>query len=187
MRSAVSNSVGGPRPSKWRLRTTLKRRVEYRPIENDDLRYAWAAYKAGKLKDMGGPLSLEGMSATEFKAAFESFVLTEFDAAWTMFAQTSKGFMPTGFIFCSWAPRSSYMIIVGVVWMPWASNRNIVESIVKFMQAAGKEYPMLGYALPEHKQLYEVCCMHGVMRRIGTSMIVFPSHSAAVFETRAKQ
>lgn len=168
---------------KWRRDKTLKRVPSYRPIEDDDVKYAWAAYKKGALSTMGEAFSKD-MSADEFRKLFEAFVISNHHAAWTLSAPTAKGKIPVGIVLAAWAPNAPYMIVNGCCWFPWASKRNIIEASVCFLNGVRKEHPLMFYALPEHKRTYEVCCMHGVIRRSGTSFVAFPGKQAAVFETR---
>src|SRR5882762_7745338 len=97
----------------WRLSKTLDRKIEVRPIEQDDVKYAWAAYKKGDPGSMGPPFDKEGFDAPSFKSAFEAFVLTRSHAAWIVSGHTSKGFIPIGIVLGSWAPEQAYMIIIG--------------------------------------------------------------------------
>lgn len=161
----------------WRLKKTLARRIEIRPIEDADVRYAWAAYKLGKF-----PILPEGMDAAQFKSAFEMLVLTTYPATWVVSAESHKGFIPSGIVFASFAPLNAYLIIMGITWFPWVSKRNILEGTVAFFNGVRKQLPIIGYANEEHKKLYEVCCMHGIMRRVGTSHVIFKDGPAAVFE-----
>lgn len=165
----------------WRLRKTLARRIEVRPIEASDVPYAWATYKKGGLAEFG---FAETLTADQFKQAFEQTVMTQYPATWAVLADTPKGVIPVGFVFCSWAPLNAYLIIMGISWCPWATKRNILEGTVAFFNSVRKQVPWMGYANDKHKKLYEVCCMHGIMRRIGTSHVVFPDGPAAVFEGR---
>ncbi len=165
----------------WRLRKTLARRIEIRPIEDADIGYAWAAYKTGGLSEMGFAQSL---TADKFKIAFEHSVITQYPATWVVMAQTSKGFIPVAFVFGAWAPLGAYLIVMGISWFSWASKRNILEGTVGFFNSIRKELSVMGYANEKHKKLYEVCCMHGIMRRIGTSHVALPDGPAAVFEGR---
>ncbi len=165
---------------KWRLSKTLSRRVEIRPIENDDVKYAWAAYKQGKLSDMGFS---ENLDAQTFKTTFEGFVLTHAHAAWTVSAETKKGFMPIGLALGQWGP--AFMIVTAIKWFPWATRRNIVEGTVSLFNGMRKEkFPAIGFANEEHKPLYEACCMHGIMHRIGTSHSLGEKYT--VFEVRTQ-
>jgi hypothetical protein len=186
LQSTKSASVSAPQANKWRLRRTLKRRAEFRPIENGDVRYTFAAYRKGSLSSLGEDFANTDMNADEFKAAFEGFVLKNFHAVWTLFATTPKGVIPVGIVFAEGAPNGPYMIVTAAVWFPWASKRNMVEAMVSFLDSVRKQVALVFYAVPEHKRMYEVCAMHGVVRRVGTSYTVIPGKAAAVFETRVK-
>jgi hypothetical protein len=150
----------------WRLGKTLSRQIEVRPIEDDDVKYAWAAYRKGALEAMGFAPDLNAQTFTD---AFESYVLTNARAAWTVMAQTKDGFIPIGFVLGDWAPQGAFMMIVGISWFPWATRRNIVEGTVAFFSRVRKEMNLMGFASREHMPLYDVCCAHAVMRRVGTS------------------
>lgn len=165
------------KPERWRLSRTLRRDVEVRPIEQEDVRYAWGAYAKGALDGMG---FVPGLDAPTFKRAFEAYVLTNTHAAWTIIAKSPKGRMPVGFVFGGWAPHETYMTIIGICWFPWASKRNILEGTVNFFDRLRKQMKWMGFAAPQHKRLYEVCCMHGIMRRVGTTNMTAPP--CAVFE-----
>jgi hypothetical protein len=170
------------RPS-WRLRKTLARKVECRPIEDEDMRFIWAAYKKGALATMGPDFADGQMDAVQFREKFENAVLENYHAGWTVFGETSRGMIPIGIAFGAWAPVGAYLIITGIAWFPWASKRNILEGTVAFFDALrNAKTPWVGYAKSNAKRLYEVCCMHSIMRRVGTSHIVFPGEPAAVFE-----
>lgn len=183
----MKSDSGSAKPhSKWRLKKTLKRKVDFRPIEDADVKYVWAAYKKGAMAPMA-PMGFEGtdLTADEFKARFEEIVVTRYPATWVLFANSKRELRPVGVVFGAWAPNAGYIIISGMCWFPWASKRNIVESIVNFLNGVRKDFMLMFYALPEHKRTYEVCAMHGIVRRVGTSYTAIPGHAAAVFESRA--
>lgn len=178
--STKSESGSAPRVRNWRLSRTLRRATRYRPIENEDIKYLWAAYKHGAFPDMEPDLPPD-----QFKAGFERAVLEKCHAVWTLFAGTKKGFLPVGVVFAAWAPNGPFLIVTSAVWLPWATKRNIIECMVGFLNGVRKEFSLQFYCLPEHKRLYEVCQMHSIVRRVGTSLIAIPGKSAAVFETKA--
>lgn len=179
-----SDSGSAPQAiKKWRLKRTLNRQASYRPIEQEDIRFIWAAYKKGALASMG--FADESLTAEQFKSEFEKLVLDNFHGVWTLFAPTKKGSIPVGIVFAAWAPNALYMIVTGMCWFPWSSKRNKIEAMVGFLNGVRKELSLMFYALPEHKRLYEVCAMHGIVRRIGTSYSAIPDKASAVFETRA--
>lgn len=186
MQSQSTKSASGsePRASKWRLKKTLSRAIDYRPIEAEDVKYAWAAYKQGKLTEI---FDNDSMSPEDFRAAFERFIIERCHAAWTLFAHTKKGFIPVGLVLAAWAPNAPYLIVADISWMPWASKRNIVECTVGFFAGARKDFAFVGYATQEHKRMYEVCMAHGIMRRVGTSYTAIPGKACAVFETKTPE
>ena len=178
-----SESGSEPRRRKWGLdrSQTLRRTIDYRPIELEDVRYAWAAYKQGSLKEMGFE---EGMAPELFRESFSNAVLNNCHAAWTIFGHTKKGFIPVGLLLAVWGPGQTFLTVLGIAWMPWASARNIVECTVGFFEGTRKEFSFMGYATHDHKKVYDVCRELGIMRRIGTSYTAMPGNAAAVFETR---
>lgn len=168
----------------WRLTKTLGRKVECKPIEDADMRFVWAAYRKGALSTMGPDFTDGQMEASVFKQKFEKTVLDNYHAGWTIFGETSKGIIPIGLAFGAWAPVGAYLVITGIAWFPWATKRNIIEGTVSFFAGLRKQMPWIGYARANSKRLYEVCCMHGIMRRVGTSHVVFGDEPAAVFEAK---
>lgn len=166
-------------PTRWRLKKTLARHVDVRAMEPDDVRYLWAAYKKGAAFGEAFP---PDMDAAAFRKKFDD-IAGGLSEGWLISADTREGFRPAGAIFGAVAPLGAYMVIVGGVWFPWATKRNVLEGTVAFLNTVRK-LPVVWYATEEHKRLYEVCCMHGIVRRVGTSFVVFPGREAAVYETR---
>lgn len=174
--------------ARWRLKRTLKRRTEFRPIEDTDCRYAWAAYKKGALASLGERFKAK-FTPEEFYAAFVDEVKVNYAGAWTLSANTPKGFMPVGIVLGFWShpnPQFAPFMIVGdMLWFPWATARNKIESAVGFFNAIRREIPLVEYADDKAKPFFEMIAQHGIMRRVGTSFNVFNGRPAAVFETRA--
>jgi hypothetical protein len=174
----------------WKLGNTLrqneefklKRKLEYRPIEDEDVRYAWAAYKMGALKSAFE----DGLTPEAFKTEFVQFILSRYDAAWVLFAETRNGFIPAGLALGFWphAAVSHFLIFNNFVWFPWATPRNRIESSVNFFKWIRHDIPMIGFARPRDKKFCEVLAQHGLLAKVGTTFNVFPSEKAAVWETR---
>lgn len=136
---------------------------------------------------MAGPFAEPGMTAEQFKVAFQTRVTTHYHGAWTMFAETRKGFMPVGMAFAFYShpdeTLAPFMIIADIVWFKWASARNKIESAVNFFKKVG--IPMVDYAVGEvNRRFFEVLAQHGVVRRVGTTFTVVRGEPVAVFETR---
>lgn len=174
-----------PKPC-WRLTKTLSRRPNFRPIKDSDISYAWAAYRAGDTFRDVFPAEL---TAPEFKQAFGELVNGRYDAAWVLFAETSKGFLPVGLALGFWPHRVArpFMVLDAMVWFPWASPRNRIEATTKFVNEVRHEVPLLAFARERDKRYLEMLARHGVARRIGTSMNVFAGETASVWETTRDQ
>lgn len=174
----------------WRLSKTLDRRVAFRPIEADDIKYAWAAYKNGALTSMGPKWADTSMDAARFAQEFQVEVTTVYHGAWVLLAESRKGFLPIGVVLGFYShpdPRFAPFMIVGdMVWFPWATARNKIEAAVNFFNTIRSEIPMVEYASERHKRFFEMLCMHGIMRRVGTMHNVYRGEPVAVFETKTR-
>src|SRR5262245_34194038 len=173
----------------WRLRRTLARRLSFRPIEAEDIRWAYAAYKKGALAQLAGPLIDTGMTPDEFGVAFQPLVTTRYHGAWILFTETKRVFCPVGLVVAFYShpepALSPFMILGDIIWFPWASVRNRVEAAVYFFHVIRSSLAMVGYANGEaSKKFFEMICQHGVMRRIGTTFNMIKDDPVAVFETR---
>jgi hypothetical protein len=165
--------------------------VDFRPIEAGDVRWTYAAYKAGALASMGGPFTETAMSAAEFKSAFEAEVTSRYAGAWTLFAMTARGFIPVGCVLGFYShpdPRLSPFMIVGdMLWFPWSSARNRIEAAVNFFKVIRLTIPMVEYADENARPFFEMIARHGIVRRVGTMFSVYPDKPTAVFETIRKE
>lgn len=140
---------------------------------------------------MAGPFVKTEMNAEQFKETFEAVVIARYDGVWTMFAETKKGFMPVGMIFAFYSHPdpvlSPFMIVGDLIWFPWASPRNKIESAVNFFTKIRNEIPMMDYAYGEtNKRFFAMLAKHGIMQRVGTTFNVKKGEAVAVYETRIK-
>lgn len=178
-----------PGPQRWRLKRTLARRVEFRRSADEDLKYIWAAYKKGALEPMAGPFADTGMDRDAFKETFGHALLHRYDAEWTLLAECAKGFIPVGLVLAFHGHKdttiSPFMVIGDILWFPWASHRNKIESAVNFFNRMRNEIPMIDYAHGDtNKRFFEMLARHGIMRRVGTTFSIVHGEPTAVFETR---
>lgn len=173
---------------RWTLKRTLKRKTHFRPLEEEDIQYIWVAYKSGRLETMGPPFDSDDLSPDEFKQEFLAQVEVVYHGAWTLFAETKRGYLPSGLVLGFWShadPRFGVFMNVGdMIWFPWATDRNKVEMAVNFFNEIRKDISMVEYAKLDDKKFFETIAKHGVMRRVGTMHNIYEG-PAAVFETRA--
>lgn len=166
----------------WRLSRTLKRASDVSPIEEEHIKYLWAAYKKGALSDIFDGTDL---NARDFKNSLEDIVLSNFDAAWII--SCNEDDLPCGLVLGNWHPlKDDVMFISMIAWFPWATKRNIVEGTIRFLDDVRKELSLIGYASMEHKNLYDVAARHGVVRRVGTTHN-FKEEPVAIYETKQQQ
>lgn len=168
---------------KWQLYRTLKRRPKFHPLEVEDVKYLWAAYKKGAFDG----LIKDGMQADEFENFVLADLVVRFHNIWTLTGKTRHGEIPIGIILGFWPHPSDvvpFMILDSMKWFPWSSHRNRIEGVVGFLNEARKEIPMLGFVNPKDKDFFTMIAKHGIIRRVGTTHNLFNGEPAAIFETR---
>lgn len=136
---------------------------------------------------MGGRFAKDDMDAAAFAVLFEAEITTKYHGVWTLFAESPKGFIPVGFVLGFWShpiPEfAPFMLLGDMIWMPWSTPRNRVEAAVNFFNQARKSISFMEFAQEPEKKFFEMLCKHGVMRRAGTSNVVYRGEAAAIFET----
>ena len=168
------------------LKKVLARRIDIHPLDEEHIKYIWAAYRRGALKGFAESLEVEGLKPHDFAQAFLDHVAANFQEAWVLFAETREGFQPAGFI-VAWT-RGRVVEIAEMIWFPWATPRNVFEAVVHFMEGARKDgLVVFEYARFEDKRFFERVSSLGVMRKIGHSHSLYPDRRAVIFETMRKQ
>lgn len=169
---------------KCRLSRTLKRFVEYRPMDDEHMRYVYAAYKKGALDELLEPFTEYDMTPPEFREAFLEHAVMYYDDMWVFYANSLRGeYEPVGFVGTSRTKVRQPVFIVNAIWFPWASARNRIESMVNWLNDRRREDIVTEYAQMKDKKFFEHICRHGIMRRVGTKQNFYPEGNAAEFET----
>lgn len=171
---------------RYRLSRTLKRFVEFRPMDDEHMRYVFAAYKKGAMKETGGFFDDEGMSAPEFKEAFYRYAQMYYDDAWVFYATSLRGvYEPVGYVATTRTKAAQPLFIADTIWFPMASSRNRVESMTNWLNEMRKENVVTEYSQMKDKKFFEHICRHGIMRRVGTRIGFYQDGgNAAEFETK---
>jgi hypothetical protein len=159
--------------------------VDIHHLEDADLKFVWAAYRLGALTSLAPVFERPGMKSQEFAEVFVDHLLANFTDAWIAEAETLEGFKPAGLIIV-WT-RGRVIEIGDMVWFPWASARNTLESVVKFMDQLRRDFVVLEFARIEDKKFFERVAAHGVMRKIGHAHSIYPNGPAVLFETIRKE
>lgn len=147
------------------------------------------AYEAGHLSSLGGSFEKDGLSEADFGEAVESEIEGNYDAIWALLAKTRGRMVPVGFVFGFWAhPKIPPFMHVGdMIWMPWATRRNIVEASVHFFNRIRREIKLIEYARIKDKKFFQMLCDHGIMRHVGVSHVIYENEPAHIFETKAPE
>ena len=78
--------------------------------------------------------------------------------------------MPVGVILGELRPK---MLMIGdILWFPWASPRNRLESVLAFVNSQRDEITIVVWSRFGLRKSWEHVCKYAVMRRIGTIMDV---------------
>src|SRR3989304_122510 len=109
-----------------RLSRTLKRPVSFRDLHEDDGKYFWLLYKLGKLE-----IFEKELNVNDFRKSLWTYIFKVYNYVWVLEAKTAKGYQPTGFLF---GKMLGPIIEIGdMIWLPWATDRNKLESLVNFL------------------------------------------------------
>lgn len=125
-----------------------------------DLKYLYAAYKGGAF-----PLE-EGLNPAEFSDQVKEF-LAQFPAEWIFDAPTKDGIIPVGVGLAAYS-MGELVILGDVIWFPWTSLRNKLESALNLIEASRGENILLDFASEEDQSFYVRLCKYGSIRRVGT-------------------
>lgn len=144
---------------KLRLNRTLKRGVENRSLQDDDMKWLWAAYKLGTFEAIP-----KGLRVDEFKATV--FGQLDFiDALDVVIAKTERGKIPVGLMT---ARVDDLGLWPSADWFPWASPRNKIEGVIVYINTARRSHLVLLLGAPDEKAFLTHVCKYGIMRRVGT-------------------
>ena len=145
------------------------------------MKWVWAAYRKGALKDLSEFFSGDPKEFTnEWAALLDSDIY-----CWICVADTPQGRVPVGLALGR--PFVYGMLLMGnLTWFPWASERNIYESTVNLVNDLRKEAVLLFHVEQHDKEFAVQMCRHGIMRRVGTLMDV-ENGPLAVFQSRSPQ
>lgn len=159
---------------RYRLYRTLKRSPRFEDFTENDLKYIYASYKL-----TGGDIEPE-----EFHKITLEEIDTSYDYAWTLKALHKDKLSPVGVIFG--IENNGVINIVNVIWFKWATLRNKLESILKFLSIIRKKYLMTMNVPQEQKKFMLHLCHYGMLHRVGSLLDIYQEPSP-LFQTRYKK
>lgn len=126
------------------------------------------------------------MSGPDWVEYTAEFLIEHYAQAWTLCAKTREGKRPAAIVLLHQPDkRAAVLWMADVIWFPWATARNKLESIVYFMNAMRKDWLIMEFAVPNEQAFFDHVCRYGVMRRAGTLYDLY-TVPAAVFQTRKR-
>lgn len=152
--------------------------------------YLWAAYRKGSF-DIVHPVFKEHLTKDEFLNALVGFMDDNTLAAFIFMAEVSGKLQPIG-LGLFWE-RGRILQTENLIWFPWSTKRSILESYVSFIanfrkeihEGSGKNYVILEFAMEKDQKYFDHVCRYGVMRRVGTSLEVYPDAKSCIYESRS--
>lgn len=138
-------------------------------MQDGDLAYAYAAYKQGAFPGMPEGLRPRGFDLKFYEAA--AFV----EEIYTLTARHDGGRRPVGLILARIAeePDMAPRIEPHLLWFPWATPRNKLETSVKWLAEMRLKYLVLIMTPLKDKIFFTHLCRHGVLRVIGKIHFLF--------------
>ena len=142
---------------------------------DDDLKFLWAAYRKGTFQ------LEEDLTQGMFKDALANH-LAAFNAIYILLARVQDGQRPVGLVACH---DQGYRLEPHVIWFPWASDRNKLESTLNFCNKIRVTRVMILFAPQKDTPFFEHVSRYGVLQRRGTISRFFEDGQfAAIFQTR---
>lgn len=153
-----------------------------------DLKFVFAAWRMGKLDFPTFRPDLDDVErashATEFCRQLHEFLVSNYHRQFALVANSSEGKLPVGFALLFQPHVGSSILIMGdIIWMPWASARNKLETVVHMMNALRRDSVVLEFSPPSEQPFWDHVCRYGVMRRVGTTFDIY-AEPAATYQTR---
>lgn len=145
-------------------------------MDVEDIKYLWPAYKNGET-----PLE-EGLSPSDFQGIMEKHIGDNYELSFLVEAPTKKGKFPIGILFAN--HMGPFLNPTPPVWFSWASPRNKIEGMVKFLNDMRKDYLLAGYCMEKDKRFLEYIARHGIIRRVGKITGIYKNEDAPFFQSR---
>jgi hypothetical protein len=135
--------------------------------EAADFGYVWAAHRMGAFDQMFG----DDFDQETFKAMLKSYFAL---GKWfTLRAENShypvaRGMIPVGLMGCELPERLGRPLLQPhAFWFPWASHRNKVETVLRFLYDLRESTSILIFARPDTDAFFKIMKKYQVLRRIG--------------------
>lgn len=159
------------------MKAIVKRDIRFKVLEEEDLKWLWAAYKRGAFKWL--PSDMDGQV---FKDRALKLLATVSEA-FVAYAPGHLDDQPVGLISLAIDQHDNYE--VHVEWFPWATARNKIEVTAKFLREVGRYKNLVVYSEVKNKRFFERMMDYGILRRVGHVSNFFRGGDQAImFQSR---
>lgn len=124
------------------------------------------------------------ISPEEFHEKTMEYISTHCDYAWVLKANSEKGFIPVGFMYGIECDK--YINIISIDWFDWASVRNKLETVLKFIVVNQKSRVFARLSDKDEKRFHQRLCQYGVLHRVGTFEDI-DDEKTPFYQTRLKR
>ena len=154
------------------------------------MKYIWAAYKKGALKDISPDFKDPDYTPEELAHIYDLYLGVNGLSSFTGYAESEEGVRPVG-LFVFWA-RGPILQVNEFVWFPWATSRMKFEVGLKFFDQArrtehpetGRNYMVLEFARDGDKKYFEKMMNLGVLKRCGGIDGLYPEDKCILYYTK---
>jgi len=124
-----------------------------------------------------------GLSPDEFKTAFTDHVFAHYNAVWTLFGDTPRGRHAVGMVM-GWVHFETVLIVLEIVWFPWASPRNVFEAFANWTNANRDEITILDFTMQGDRPFFGKMVDLGLMRQVGRVHDIYEDGAAMLHQSR---
>lgn len=123
------------------------------------------------------------MSRDEFDSVLREHLQTNYDGGWVCVCHTARGMSPVGVIF---GVLAGPMLLIGdMTWFWWASRRNVVEAVAKFVDTMRARVVTIMYVARKDERFFDYIGRLGLIRRVGILHDVL-QEPAVLYQSRRK-
>lgn len=158
---------------KVKLRRLLSREIDIRPVAVEDVRYLYAGYRLGAFDEYIMPP--KNMSPDEFR----EFLVEYAESAFVLYTATVEGSDP---LCVGHTNVAGNRMECHINWMPWATDRNKLEVIGKFLKEMNQSYTILTVVSEKNKGALFHIRKYGLMRYIGEIKKYFGTEKGYAFQ-----
>jgi len=163
-------------------------RPHFRPLEiydggkySKDIAYLWVAYQKNPFWWLP-----KGLDQSSFAKHIEDIASRE---TLTVADDKNKNFKSRGMVALFSTTDDGWKVEPHVQFMPWATPRNKLKTIVAFLQYM--RHQKIGacvvYGLQDSVSLFDKCCDYGVLHRVGKIVNGDPRGDEYVYSVRGKK